>query len=59
LQVGADADVTIINPDERWTLQLDQLCSKSRNTPLVGAELQGRAEYVIVSGRIKRAPAGA
>ena len=53
LQVGADADVTIIDPAAKWTVSNTSLFSKSRNTPLIGAELCGRADTVIVGGRIK------
>ena len=34
LQPGADADVTIIDPDARWTIDPAQFRSKSRNTPV-------------------------
>lgn len=55
LRVGADADVTIIDPDARWTVRPERFRSKSGNTPLAGWELRGRAEAVIVGGRIRRA----
>ncbi len=53
LQPGRPADVTVIDPDIRWTVDKNQFRSKSRNTPFHGWELQGRAETVIVDGRIK------
>jgi len=53
LQVGADADVTIIDPAVRWTVDPGQFRSKSTNTPFADWELTGRAEVVIVGGRIK------
>jgi dihydroorotase len=53
LQVGADADVTIIDPAVRWTVDPTEFRSKSSNTPFAGWELSGRAEVVIVGGRIK------
>jgi dihydroorotase len=53
LAVGADADVTIIDPEARWKVDADNLNSLSSNTPFDGWELQGRAETVIVGGRIK------
>ena len=56
LRVGADADVTIIDPDVRWIVQPELFRSKSSNTPLAGTELQGRAAYVIVDGKIKLQP---
>ncbi|MFZ5828993.1 MAG: dihydroorotase [Planctomycetota bacterium] len=53
LHVGADADVTIIDPSARWKVVLHELRSKSANTPFAGWELTGRAEAVIVGGRVK------
>lgn len=53
LAVGADADVTIIDPDVRWTVDPSKFYSKSTNTPFAGWELRGRAETVIVGGRVK------
>ena len=53
LQVGADADVTIIDPTAQWTVSRTSLHSKSSNTPLIGTELCGRADTVIVGGRVK------
>jgi len=53
LQIGADADVTIIDPKVCWTVDPSEFRSKSTNTPFAGWELTGRAEVVIVGGRIK------
>lgn len=50
---GADADVTIIDPACRWKVDPAKFLSKSRNTPIAGHELIGRAETVIVGGRVK------
>jgi dihydroorotase len=53
LRIGADADVTIIDPEARWTVEPSRFRSKSVNTPYGGWELTGRAHTVIVGGRIK------
>jgi len=53
LRLGADADVTIIDPKARWTVDPSKFHSKSNNTPFAGMELTGRAEAVIVGGRVK------
>lgn len=53
LQVGADADITIIDPDVRWTVRADEFRSRSRNTPFEGEELIGRAVRVIVDGEVR------
>ena len=53
LAIGAEADVTIIDPKARWTVDPAAFRSKSANTPFAGMELTGRAEVVIVGGRVK------
>ena len=53
LQIGADADITIIDPHARWTVEPSRFRSKSKNTPFGGWTLQGRADTVIVGGRVK------
>ena len=53
LAIGADADVTIIDPEVRWTVDLRQFRSKSTNTPFGGWELKGRADTVIVGGEVR------
>jgi len=53
LQIGAPADVTIINPKVRWKVDPSAFLSKSTNTPFAGWELTGRAETVIVGGKVK------
>jgi dihydroorotase len=53
LALGADADVTIIDPDVRWTVDPAQFHSKSANTPFAGWELKGRADTVLVGGKVK------
>lgn len=53
LQVGADADITIFDPQERWTVCATEFKSLSRNTPFEGAELVGRATCVLVDGEVR------
>jgi len=53
LQIGAEADVTIIDPKARWTVDPSTFRAKSANTPFAGWELTGRADTVIVAGRVK------
>ncbi|MEQ8788606.1 MAG: dihydroorotase [Pirellulaceae bacterium] len=54
LRIGADADVTIIDPQARWTVRPEQFFSKSGNTPLAGWELTGKAVAVIVGGQLRQ-----
>ncbi|HEY0007150.1 MAG TPA: dihydroorotase [Tepidisphaeraceae bacterium] len=53
LKVGAIADVTIIDPQMKWTIDKEQFASKSRNCPFHGWEVTGRATHTIVGGEIK------
>jgi dihydroorotase len=53
LQIGADADLTIIDPEARWTVDPAKLRSKSTNTPFSGWNLKGRATTVIVAGEVR------
>jgi dihydroorotase len=51
LGTGADADITIIDPDLEWTFRKKDSFSCSRNTPFDGWELKGRAVRTIVAGK--------
>jgi dihydroorotase len=53
LRVGADADLTIIDPHYRWEVRADRFQSRSSNTPFDEWTLTGRAEKVIVGGALK------
>jgi dihydroorotase len=53
LRIGADADVVVIDPAARWTVDPHRFRSKSANTPLAGMTLTGRIAHVIVGGESK------
>jgi len=53
LAMGADADVTVIDADEEWTVEVGALRSRSRNTPFQGWRLRGKVIFTIVGGDIK------
>jgi dihydroorotase len=52
LSVGADADITIIDPNIEWTVDSARFKSKSKNTPFNDWKLKGIAVQTIVGGRI-------
>jgi len=52
LSVGADADMTMIDPNVDWTVDASQFKSKSKNTPFDGWNLRGKAVWTIVGGKI-------
>lgn len=58
LKEGADADVTIIDPNLEWTVDVEQFASKSRNCPFDGWKMKGRAVMTIVGGDVKWQLAG-
>jgi dihydroorotase len=50
LSAGAQADVTLIDPNLEWTIRIDQFQSASRNSPFDGWKVKGRAVRTLVSG---------
>jgi dihydroorotase len=46
------ADVTVIDPEAPWAVQVDRLRSRSKNTPFGGDDMRGRAVMTIMGGRI-------
>ena len=53
LAEGSHADITLIDPDVRWTIDIHDFASKSRNCPFNGREVTGRAVATIVGGEVK------
>ncbi len=53
LHVGAPGDVTIIDPALEWTIGLGDLAGLSRNTPVLGRKVKGRAVATIVGGEVR------
>lgn len=51
LSDGAVADICIFDPQQTWTLDRNQLFSKSRNTPWHNREMTGRVVHTIKGGR--------
>ena len=52
LTAGADADVTVFDPDEEWVVDAAASPSQSRNTPFADWTLKGRAVLTVVGGKI-------
>jgi dihydroorotase len=50
LRVGADADVTVFDPDREWVFERNATLSKSFNSPFYGWPLKGKAVATIVRG---------
>jgi len=49
---GAPADLTLVDPQRRWTVVARHFRSKSQNTPFDGWEVEGRPAMVLVQGRV-------
>lgn len=52
LAEGSVADVTIFDPEARWTVDPTRFRSKSRNTPFGGWALKGVVRWTVVGGRV-------
>ena len=51
LAVGADADVTVFDPNREWIYNAAGSASKSLNNPFFGWTLKGKATATIVAGK--------
>lgn len=58
LAEGRLADVVVIDPAARWTVDVNTFRSRSRNCPYQGWDLVGRATLTICAGRITHAGQG-
>lgn len=52
LAAGGPADIAVIDPDSRWTIDPEQFASKGRNCPFAGRSVAGRVVATVVDGRI-------
>jgi dihydroorotase len=52
LRPGLQADLTLIDLDKKWVVDVNRFYSKGRNCPFNGWELCGKAILTIVAGRI-------
>lgn len=52
LEPGKDADITIIDPEKKWTVNASNFKSMSQNSPFIGWKLNGQAHMTIVGGRV-------
>jgi dihydroorotase len=50
LSVGAPADIALVDLDEQWTVDVDKLHGKSKNTPFKGMTLTGKVKRTILGG---------
>ncbi len=51
LVAGADANLVVLDPEARWTVDAHALHSRARNSPFDGRELTGRPVHTLLRGR--------
>ena len=52
IEEGANAQVTIIDPQREWTVELETFASRGRNVPPNLRALRGRVSHTIVDGSV-------
>jgi len=52
LQVGTDADITVVDPDHEWIFERSTLRSKGTVTPFDGERFRGAVTTTVVRGRV-------
>ena len=52
LEVGAAADLILVDPSAHWICSADKFVSKGRNTAFEGWDFNGRVTHTIVGGKI-------
>jgi dihydroorotase len=52
LSAGADADVTVFDPQREWVYRREDSASKSRNSPFFGWKFKGKPTATIVGGKL-------
>lgn len=53
LAVGADADITVIDPEREWTVDRTRFCSRGKNSPFHGWAMKGKPVLTVVGGVIR------
>ena len=52
LQSGYDADLTLVDPEEKWTVDSRLFYSKGKATPFEGRTLTGCVKGLFIDGRL-------
>jgi len=54
ISIGEHANITILDPEEEWVVDVQTFKSKSKNSPFHGRKLRGRAVAVVNNGKLFR-----
>ena len=49
-KIGTQAEITVLDPNVKWTFTKHDIFSKSKNSPFVGKEMNGKIIFTIVKG---------
>ncbi len=52
IAAGANADICVFDPQERWKVEPARLKSQGKNTPFAGYEMAGRVRFTLVEGHV-------
>ena len=52
LEVGAVADICVFDPNEEWTLTMNEFTSEGHNSPFLDQQFRGRVKTTLVDGCI-------
>jgi dihydroorotase-like cyclic amidohydrolase len=52
IEIGSDADFTVVDPERAWTIRQDVLIGKTGWTPYEGLDVRGRVAMTIIRGRV-------
>jgi dihydroorotase len=53
INIGNNANITLFDPKKEWEFTIDDIKSKSLNTPFLGTKMIGKALGIINNGKIK------
>ena len=52
MQIGADADLVIVDPAREWTVRNEDSFSRAGWTPYAGMKMTGRIEQTVLRGSV-------
>ncbi|AFD06047.1 dihydroorotase [Solitalea canadensis] len=52
IELNRAAELTVFDPDHQWTLNTENIKSKSKNTPFIGKQLKGKALAIVNNGQV-------